>query len=80
MVEFKENYYDPKEIGEYISALSNSACLHNKKFGYLVFGIKNGTHAVKGTSFKLREKKKKRGYKNWQPKSIHYKINKDFMM
>lgn len=23
-VEFKENYYDPQEIGEYISALSNS--------------------------------------------------------
>ncbi|GAB64326.1 MAG: transcriptional regulator [Candidatus Jettenia sp.] len=56
-VEFKENYYDPQEIGEYISALSNSACLHNKKLGYLVFGIENATHKVKGTIFKPREKK-----------------------
>jgi len=27
--EFKLNYSEPQEIGEYISALSNGACLHN---------------------------------------------------
>jgi hypothetical protein len=50
-VEFKLNYVRPKEIGEYLSALSNSACLHNKEKGYLVFGIENQTHRVVGTSF-----------------------------
>ena len=56
-VEFKVSYYEPKEIGEYISALSNSACLHQKDFGYLVFGVENKTHAVKGTTFKPKKKK-----------------------
>ena len=51
-VEFKLNYVHPEEIGEYLSALSNSACLHNKEKGYLVFGIEDETHQVIGTSFK----------------------------
>jgi len=56
-VEFKENDYRPHEIGEYISALSNAACLHQKDAGYLVFGIEDSTHAVKGTTFKPRKEK-----------------------
>ena len=50
-VEFKANRYDPQTLGEYLSALSNSACLHRKRKGYLVFGIEDNTHIVKGTSF-----------------------------
>ncbi len=38
-LEFKSNYCSSQEIGEYISALSNSACLNNKSHGYLIFGI-----------------------------------------
>lgn len=56
-VEFKFNYAEPQEIGEYISALSNGACLHNQQFGYLIFGIEDETHEVKGTSFKPRQTK-----------------------
>lgn len=56
-VEFKSNYGKPQEIGEYLSALSNSACLHNKEKGYLVFGIENETHKVVGTRFKPAQKK-----------------------
>ena len=55
--EFKLNYSEPQEIGEYISALSNGACLHNQQFGYLVFGIEDETHEVKGTNFKPRQTK-----------------------
>lgn len=36
-VEFKHNFHSPEEIGERLSALSNSACILNKEFGYLVF-------------------------------------------
>jgi len=54
-VEFKQNNFNPDEIGEYISALSNSACLHKKDYGYLVFGIENSTNNVVGTSFKPKE-------------------------
>lgn len=53
-LEFKENNDQPQLIGEYLSALSNSACLHDQKYGYLVYGIEDKTHEVKGTSFKPR--------------------------
>lgn len=51
LVEFKENNTDPKVIGTAISALSNSAKWCGEKFAYLVFGIKDGTHEIVGTSF-----------------------------
>ena len=56
-VEFKHDYYEAQKIGEYISALSNSACLHSKEKGYLVFGVENETHRIVGTSFKPKQKK-----------------------
>lgn len=50
-VELKRRRYEPQELGEYLSALSNSACLSGQPRGYLVFGIDNDTHAVVGTRF-----------------------------
>lgn len=50
-LEFKANRYDAQALGEYLSALANSACLLGKPRGYLVFGIEDGTHAVVGTRF-----------------------------
>ena len=55
-VEFKKN--NAEELGEYISALSNAACLHNKPYGYIVFGIDNETHQIIGTSFNINSKGK----------------------
>jgi ATP-dependent DNA helicase RecG len=49
--EFKRDRYEPQEIGEYLSALANAACLANQPRGYLVFGIDNVSHDVVGTSF-----------------------------
>lgn len=37
-VEFKHNFHSKEEIGERISALSNSAYLCSMPFGYIVFG------------------------------------------
>lgn len=56
-IEFKVNDCNPREIGEYISALSNSACLHNMEFGYLIFGIENSSKAIVGTNFKPKQTK-----------------------
>jgi len=56
-VEFKVNDYEAEEIGEYLSALSNSAALHNEKEAYLVWGVEDATHALVGTSFKPRSQK-----------------------
>lgn len=50
-LEFKSNRYDAQVLGEYLSALANSACLLGKPRGYLVFGIEDGSHAVVGTTF-----------------------------
>lgn len=50
-LEFKANRYDAQELGEYFSALANSACLHGKPKGYLVFGVEDGTHKLVGTNF-----------------------------
>ena len=57
-VEFKHNNADPDMIGEYISALSNTAALEGKKDAYLVWGIEDETHNVIGTTFKPGESKK----------------------
>ena len=56
-VEFKHNNSDPQEIGEYHSALSNSAALHRRSHGFIVWGIEDGTHDVKGTTFKPNQQK-----------------------
>jgi ATP-dependent DNA helicase RecG len=50
-LEFKANRYDAQELGEYLSALANSAGLLGKPRGYLVFGVADGTHNVVGTTF-----------------------------
>jgi predicted HTH transcriptional regulator len=57
-VEFKHNFHSPEEIGERISALSNSAALWGKSFAYLVFGIEDGTHKIVGTTFHVKTYKK----------------------
>ena len=49
--EFKSNHQAPDKLGEYISALSNGACLDKQDFGYLYFGVEDGTLAIKGTTF-----------------------------
>lgn len=75
-VEFKENNYNPQLIGEYISALSNSACLENKDFGYLVFGIENETHQIVGTLFKPNIKKiGNQELENWLVTQLEPKID-----
>jgi ATP-dependent DNA helicase RecG len=50
--EFKLNFKSEDEIGKYISALSNGACLQNEPYGYLVFGINDSTILPEGTSFR----------------------------
>jgi predicted HTH transcriptional regulator len=56
-VEFKHNNADPGEIGEYISALSNSATLHGKQCAYVLWGVDDTTRQLVGTTFRPRETK-----------------------
>ena len=57
-VEFKSGAATTNQrFGQYISALSNAACINHELFGYLIFGIDDPTHKVVGTSFKFKTKK-----------------------
>jgi hypothetical protein len=49
--EFKRTRCEPQALGEYLSALANSACLSNQPRGCLLFGIDDRTHAIAGTGF-----------------------------
>ena len=49
--EFKENWYDPKELGEYISALSNSAAYEGQEYAYFIWGVQDETHELIDTKF-----------------------------
>ena len=55
-LEFKHNFHSKEEIGERISALSNSAYLSNMPFGYIVFGIDDESHDVIGTNLYAKQK------------------------
>lgn len=50
-IEFKTNNYNPQLIGEYISALSNTAALFNHETAFMIWGIDDTTHDIVGTSF-----------------------------
>lgn len=57
-VEFKKGTATTNErFGMYISGLSNSACVKNQDFGYLIFGIDDVTHEVIGTNFNFKTAK-----------------------
>ncbi|HXB74900.1 MAG TPA: ATP-binding protein [Candidatus Acidoferrales bacterium] len=75
-VEFKLNDYRPEGIGEYISALSNAAALHSKKFAFIVWGVQDQTHKIMGTSFKPRkEKVGNEELENWLAHNLNPRIN-----
>ena len=49
--EFKENLINADKIGEYISALSNSAKVIGSDYAYFFWGVSDFAHKIVGTSF-----------------------------
>lgn len=47
----KKTGSEAKSLGEYISALSNSAAYEGKEMAYFIWGINDDTHEVVGTHF-----------------------------
>ena len=75
-VEFKHNNINSEEIGEYLSALSNSAALHGEQTAYLVWGIQDDNHSIVGTIFKPRsEKIGNQELENWLATQVSPRIN-----
>lgn len=75
-VEFKRGNDAPREIGEYISALSNSAALLGKPSAYLLWGIDDTTHEIVGTTFAPRTAKVgNEELENWLLRALDPKID-----
>lgn len=65
-IEFKYNNYDPYMIGQDISALANSAALHERNHAYMLWGVNNESHEIVGTSYNLQNLKKgNQELENW---------------
>ena len=73
-IELKLNRVDPQAIGEYISALFNSAALLGRLRAYILWGVEDVSHKLVGTSFETLRKRlgiKKSSY------SLAYRIIRD---
>ena len=63
--DFKVDWWEPAELGQYISALSNAAAMHEREYAYLIWGVENEKHTVVGTSVNY--------HKNWKSEPCqHY--------
>lgn len=76
--EFKENWFDQTQLGQYISALSNSAAIEGRKNAYFVWGIHNDTHSVTGTSFNSNMDIKNEPLKHFLARQITSDLNFTF--
>ena len=56
-LEFKVDNDSPDEIGQYISALSNSAAILRKTSAYVLWGVKNDDQSIVGTNFRPKKAK-----------------------
>lgn len=75
-VEWKHNNDNPEMIAERLSALANSAALHGRDFGYLVWGVEDGTKRIVGTTFRPRQARKgNEELENWLMRSQHPQVN-----
>ncbi len=75
-LEFKHNNDNPEEIGEYLSALSNSAALHKQEKAFMVWGIQDSSNHIVGTDFKPRQKKiGNEELENWLIRLLTPRIN-----
>ncbi|MBO6904161.1 MAG: putative DNA binding domain-containing protein, partial [Parvibaculum sp.] len=77
--EFKRGHFDPEDVGEYVSALANSAMLHNERLAFLVYGIEDKTHEVVGADVHLKDEKVKgEPFESWLSRYLSPKINLAF--
>ncbi|HCE78963.1 MAG TPA: transcriptional regulator [Lachnospiraceae bacterium] len=76
--EFKVNWFEPVALGEYISALSNAAAYHHRKYAFFVWGVNNDTHEIEGTDFNQYCEYKKEPYQNYLARNLSPSINFSF--
>jgi ATP-dependent DNA helicase RecG len=75
-IEFKHNNGDPELIGEYLSALANSAALCGKVNAYMLWGVEDEEHTIVGTEFcPSHSKVGNEELENWLLRLLNPKIN-----
>lgn len=75
-LEFKHNDASRQDIGEYISALANSAALYGKHSGYVIWGIDDVSHNIVGTTFEpAKTKVGNEELENWLLRLLTPKID-----
>lgn len=76
--EFKENWFQPDALGEYVSALSNAATFHHKSFAYFIWGINDKTHEIVGTKFNQYCDYNSEPYQNYLARNLSPSVNFSF--
>ena len=76
--EFKENWFEPDTLGEYVSALSNAAAFHHKEKGYFIWGVNDVTHEIVGTTFNQYRDCNKEPYQNYLARNLSPSVNFEF--
>lgn len=76
--EFKENWFQAEELGEYVSAISNAAAFHYKEMGYFVWGVNDDTHEIVGTKFNQYCDYNKEPYQNYLARNLSPSVNFSF--
>ena len=76
--EFNENWYKSDELGEYISAPSNSAAYEGRKQGYFIWGVNDKTHEIVGTDFNCNQDVKNEPLKHYLARQLTPDVNFKF--
>lgn len=76
--EFKENWFEPVALGEYVSALSNAAAFHYQEIGYFIWGVDDKTHQIVGTSFNQYQDFQKEPFQGYLARNLSPSINFEF--
>ena len=76
--EFKENWYEPVQLGEYVSALSNAAAYHHEDNAYFIWGVNDATHTIVGTDFNQYCNHNKEPYQNFLARNLSPSIGFEF--
>ncbi len=78
-VEFKHNNSRKEDIGEYLSALSNSAALLGKTSAYVIWGVEDGSNEILGTTFNpITQKVGNEELENWLLQRLNPKLHFQF--
>ncbi len=76
--EFKENWFSPDALGEYVSAISNAAAFHYQPEGYFIWGVEDKTHRIVGTRFSQYCNYNSEPYQNYLARNLYPSIDFKF--